>query len=435
MSDLIEKIKSDIQRYGLLRQAATVIVGLSGGADSTALLVALHSLGYRCIAAHCNFHLRGAESDSDALHAEKLARTLGVEFRLIDFNVTDYVSRQCRPVSVEMACRELRYNWFEQLRDEFDGAPIAVAHNSSDNSETLLLNLFRGTGISGLRGMRPQNDRHVIRPMLHCSRHEIEVYLADKGIEYVTDSTNLESVYRRNAVRNEIVPKIREHFPGADDGLTETIDNMLETSDFYFSVISEKRSAYTDINGDIAVRRLSEREPYSRLLLFEWLRPLGFSRQQTDAMIASATSTGKVFIAGDHKYVIDRGVLKAVKAPQKHEIAELFQITEHSVDEFAPERDAWTAYFDSTILSGTPLTISTWSKGDRIKPFGMKGTKKVSDIFNDAKIGADIKKAIPILRHGNDIVWIPGLRSTRLFNVTSASTRYITVRYIGPKLF
>lgn len=435
MSDLIEKIKSDIQRYGLLRQAATVIVGLSGGADSTALLVALHSLGYRCIAAHCNFHLRGAESDSDSRHAEKLARTLGVEFRLIDFNVTDYVSRQCRPVSVEMACRELRYNWFEQLRDEFDGAPIAVAHNSNDNSETLLLNLFRGTGISGLRGMRPQNDRHVIRPMLHCSRHEIEAYLADKSIEYVTDSTNLESVYRRNAVRNEIVPKIREHFPDADDGLADTIDNMLETSDFYFSVISEKRSAYTDLNGDIAVRRLSEQEHYSRLLLFEWLRPLGFSRQQTDAMLNSAISTGKVFIAGDHKYVIDRGLLKAVKAPQKYELTELFQITEHSVDEFAPERDAWTAYFDSTILSGTPLTISTWSKGDRIKPFGMKGTKKVSDIFNDAKIGADIKKAIPILRHGNDIVWIPGLRSTRLFNVTSESTRYITVRYIGPKLF
>lgn len=435
MSELIDKIKSDIQRYGLLRQAATVIVGLSGGADSVALLTALHALGYRCIAAHCNFHLRGEESDRDARHAESIARLLGVEFRLINFDVRVYISQQSRPTSVEMACRELRYAWFEQLRKETGAEAIAIAHNSDDNAETLLLNLFRGTGISGIRGMLPKNDREVIRPMLHCSRLEIESFLAGQRIGYVTDSTNRESIYRRNAVRNEVLPKIKEHFPVADKAISETLDNLLETSGFYSAIIAEKRAAYTTDNGAVALKSLAENEKYAPLLLYEWLRPIGFSREQTDAMIAAAAGSGKVFKSGEIKYIIDRGMLKRLRNIPEYTFSELFEITEHPVSEFNPVRDPWTAYFDADILTEGELSVRTWRPGDRIKPYGMKGSKKVSDIFNDAKIGIDIKTSIPMLCHGDDIIWIPGLRATRLFNVTSRSNRYIKLTFIGPKLF
>lgn len=435
MNDFINKIKSDIQRYGLLRQAATVIVGLSGGADSVALLAALRTLGYRCIAAHCNFHLRGEESDRDSAHAESIARQLDVEFRLINFDVREHISQQSRPTSVEMACRELRYAWFEQLRKETGAEAIAIAHNSNDNAETLLLNLFRGTGISGLRGMLPKNDRSVIRPMLHCSRREIESFLAEQQLGYVTDSTNLESIYRRNAIRNEILPKIKEHFPMADKAISETLDNLLETSGFYFAIIAEKRASYTTDNGSVDLKSLTENEKYAPLLLYEWLRPLGFSREQTNAMIASAAGSGKVFKSGEIKYIIDRGTLKRLKAIPEYTFSELFEITEHPASEFNPVRDPWTAYFDADILTEGELSVSTWRHGDRIRPYGMKGTKKVSDIFNDAKIGIDIKTSVPMLRHGDNIVWIPGLRATRHFNVTSDSRRYIKVTYIGPKLF
>lgn len=433
--DLIKKISADIQRYGLLRQAATVIVGLSGGADSVALLTALRSLDYRCIAAHCNFHLRGEESDRDASHAENIAAGFGIEFRKIDFNVDEYISEQTRSVSVEMACRKLRYDWFEKLLLEYEAEAIAVAHNSDDNSETLFLNLFRGTGISGLRGMLPKNNRHIIRPMLHCSRREIEEYLADNGIDYVTDSTNLQSIYHRNAVRNEILPNIRNYFPNLDKGIAETLGNMLETDEFLIDILSEKKACYTDGSGDILLKSLIEKEKHAPLLLYEWLSPLGFNRLQTESMIASANSSGRIFESGEIKFINDRGVLKRLKSTLDYSFKELFEITEHPVRDFSPVRDPWTAYFDSRILSEGELTVDTWREGDRIKPFGMKGTKKLSDIFNDAKIGGDIKSMLPILRFGEEIVWIPGLRASRLYTVTAETSKYITVRYVGPKLF
>ncbi|MDE7443098.1 MAG: tRNA lysidine(34) synthetase TilS, partial [Muribaculaceae bacterium] len=188
MHEFEHKIKQLIDSEGLLPDGGKVIVGLSGGADSVALLSALRALNYRCVAAHCNFSLRGKEADRDQHHAQTIAMQLDAEWRTVKFDTKSYM--QANGVSAEMACRELRYEWFNRLLEDAEAEAIAVAHHRDDNVETFLLNLLRGAGIHGLRGMKPRNG-HVIRPMLNCTRAEVTNYLSTKGLTFVTDSTNL----------------------------------------------------------------------------------------------------------------------------------------------------------------------------------------------------------------------------------------------------
>ncbi|MDE6577386.1 MAG: tRNA lysidine(34) synthetase TilS [Muribaculaceae bacterium] len=215
----IEKIvSSSLKDTGFKR----LIVAVSGGADSVAMLHLLSQCRVELIAAHCNFHLRGEESNRDADYVGKICSELGVKLETIDFDVEDYLAGHAG-VSVEMACRHLRYDWFFSLLSEFAADRVATAHNADDNIETLLLNLLRGSGTSGLKGMIPDNGK-VWRPLLSVHRKDIEAYLDDNNISFVTDSTNLESNYRRNFLRNEVLPLIREKWEGADKALDRSIE-------------------------------------------------------------------------------------------------------------------------------------------------------------------------------------------------------------------
>lgn len=214
------KISSAISRSGVKK----VVVGVSGGADSTALLVALCRLGVKAVAVHCNFHLRGEESNRDQAYVEELCSRLGVELLIEDFDVDGYISLNPK-TSVEMACRDLRYELFRRLKSEGGYDRIAVAHNSDDNVETLLLNLFRGSGVSGLRGMLPDTGE-IIRPLLELSRKDIEAYLSERGESFMIDSTNQCSDYRRNFIRNEVLPLVESRWKGAKNAINTTIENL-----------------------------------------------------------------------------------------------------------------------------------------------------------------------------------------------------------------
>ena len=211
---MLSTVQAYIAQHQLLRPAAPVIVGLSGGADSVALLHILTRLGYPCVAAHCNFHLRNDESDADADFAQQTAEALGLPFRRIDFDTADYAHQN--GVSTEMAARTLRYEWFETLRRELGAEAIAVAHHRDDNVETVLLNLIRGTGLSGLCGMRPRNG-HIVRPLLSVDRHQIVRWLADRHLPFCTDSSNASDVYRRNFVRLRLLPLMEQLNPSVRD--------------------------------------------------------------------------------------------------------------------------------------------------------------------------------------------------------------------------
>lgn len=434
MPSSVEKVRNYIaERHLFENDDRPIIVGLSGGADSIALCSILHSLGYQIICAHCNFHLRGDESDRDARHSKAIADMLGLQFVSSDFNVEAYLSAQS--VSTEEACRNLRYNWFESIRISFNAQKIAVGHNRNDNIETFFFNLQRGTGISGLTGISSNNNRLVVRPLLCLTRQEIEQYLHEQQLPFITDCTNLQSIYSRNKIRNIVLPNIRENFPNIDNGILTTIANMEEVSAAYHQFIQEKKSVYTDSKGNIDLKRLIDNESLPDLMLYEWLKSEKLTRSQARDIVTSHKSTGAIFQTSHASYIIDRGSLIRISEHPDNNIQPLdhyFSITTITVGEMSESPEHNCVYFNNSVLSGDPLTIRFWQKGDRIKPFGMTGSKKVSDIFSDAKISRVQKHHIPILCKGNEILWVAGLRRSSLFPVDKESSKeVIKVTYLS----
>lgn len=437
MDLLTSNIKASIRRDHLIADGDKVIVTLSGGADSVALLSVLVKLGYDCIAAHCNFHLRGDESDRDCQFAQSLAQSLGVECLIKHFDVAQYEHEH--KVSTEMACRELRYEWFEQLRQQYAPAVIAVAHHRDDNIETFFLNLLRGTGIAGLTGMAPRNG-HVIRPMLNCTRQDIEQYLADNGLGYVTDSTNALNDYRRNRIRNIIMPMLNEQFPGASQAIASTIEMLRDNESIYRSAIDNARTRYF-IDSTIDLEALITNEQKPATILFELIRPMGFNYTQASDIIASVQESGRQFFANQYIATTHRGsLIITARADSQHDeyAIDLTQATTEPINltvsikpnngSITRPTSASTIMLDASVIDGNPqFVLRHWREGDRIAPFGMKGTKKVSDIFTDAHLSIVDKQKVWLLTRNDEILWVIGHRTSRHYPVTPSSTHIITI--------
>ena len=228
-----------IEEKSLFFQKDKILVALSGGADSVALLRVLLALGYTCEAAHCNFHLRGKESDRDENFVRGLCNELNILLHVVHFDTQTYATKH--RISIEMAAREMRYEWFEKLRQECDASVIAVAHHRDDSVETFLLNLIRGTGINGLKGIAPLNG-HIVRPLLNVSRQDILQYLEHLHQDYVTDSTNLQDEYMRNKIRLNILPLLGELNPSVSESIAETANRLAETSLVYNKEMAEAKN-------------------------------------------------------------------------------------------------------------------------------------------------------------------------------------------------
>lgn len=423
-----------------------LLVALSGGADSVALLCVLLDLGYDCVAVHCNFHLRGDESNRDECFVHDLCRKRDVLCFVKHFDVPAYM--QAHHVSVEMACRELRYRWFEEMRREQRCAAIAVAHHLDDNVETFFLNLFRGTGVAGLSGMRPRNGR-IIRPLLCVGRHDIEQYLCEKGEDYVVDSTNSESDYARNKIRNKIMPVVRECFPAAEQGIKATMDNLSGCKAVFHQAIDAYRRRMVSRAGQcvrIDCALLADAADGKSTVLHELLMPYGFNSTQS-ALIGRAVATGRtgaVFEALGYVAEIGRGVIlihaRSECARDESEwrfsldrISDLPVNLSVSVVErdenFSFLRDGSIAYFDESILTET-LTLRHWREGDRFRPFGMRGSKKLSDYFTDHKFSLSEKRRAWVLCAGQKIIWLVGHRQGAEFSVSSSSKRVVVVKVV-----
>lgn len=441
ISSFQSQLAAAISAGRLLEPGRPVVVALSAGADSSALLAGLVALGYDCRAAHCNYHLRGDESNRDKRQAEALCASLGVDLYVRDFDVE---ARRCATgESVEMACRELRYAWFAELLDRLRAQAIAVAHHREDNVETLMLNLMRGSGMRGLAAMRPRNG-HVVRPLLGFSRGQIEDYLRARSIAWVDDSTNAESLFARNRLRNIVLPLLEQQFPGAAEGLLRSIACLADNCELFDALISEKREKYIKGN-ELRLADISA-EPRPAPLLYELLSPMGYNRAQTDSMLAAPMRSGPAFVAGHTAIELDRGIGRIVEADTRAasggeiEVSlarDVLQpigiaVTERSVAEFCPERDPRVAYFDSEMLHANHrFVLRHWLRGDRIKPYGMSGSKLVSDLFAQAKYSAEAKRKAWLLLCDSDVIWIPGLRSSRLYSVGPSTRRYITLRLMA----
>lgn len=426
-----------IRKENLLHSHAPVVVALSGGADSVALLAVLSRLGYDCRAAHCNFHLRGEESQRDMRHACAVCDKLGTDIYIRDFDVE--ARRRGTGESVEMACRTLRYAWFDDLLDRASAQAVAVGHHREDRVETFMLNLLRGTGLAGLTSMKARRG-NVVRPLLSFSRHEIEEYLASLGLSYVEDSSNLSDAHRRNRLRNHILPLIEELFPGAEDAILTTIGNLESADNIYRQAIKDKTNVYLTEAGIDLTALAHEKEATS--LLFEILKPLGFKHSQVCDMLATPEASGIRFFStdGDTLAELNRGTLELVSASRiatgeqysvdpRHDITEpvLITVSRGNIADFRSEGvKPSVAFFDAAIVDDK----ATWvlrhpRRGDKIVPFGSHKPKLLSDIFNNAKYSAAQKRNAWVLTRNGIIVWLPGLRNSATGTISPGAKEYV----------
>lgn len=436
---MLRRVEKFIEKKELLVPNAKVIVGLSGGADSMALLDILTLLGYTCIAAHCNFHLRGEESNSDAAFVKQWCKSTDIELTSIDFDTEGYAAD--KKISIEMAARELRYRWFEIIRQQYEAHAIAVAHHKDDSIETVLLNLTRGTGIHGLTGIAPKNG-YVVRPLLCLSRLEVENYLEERDIPHVLDSTNNETIYVRNFLRLNTIPELEKLNPSVKDAIFRTSDNITEAEKVYKRAIeNDICRVFSDNKIDIS-ELLKTASPQS--VLFELLSPLGFQSSVIDDILNSLEGvSGKVFYSNKHRLIKDREYLLLDKIGKGESQNEEFFIDKFSQEITIPvhlniklrendnyiEKAADKLYADVEKLT-FPLVLRKWKQGDWFVPFGMKGRKKLSDYFSDQKFSLKDKENCWILTSGDDVVWIVGERSDNRFRVTEETKNVLCVERV-----
>lgn len=435
---MLQKIKSYIAGKHLLKEDAVVITGLSGGADSMALLDLLTLLGYRCIAAHCNFHLRGEESDGDARFVKKWCKENDIEFTSIDFDTRQYAAD--KKISIEMAARELRYAWFEMVRRQFEAEAVAVAHHRDDSVETVLLNLIRGTGIGGLSGIEPMNGK-VIRPMLCVSRNEIEEYLKEREIPFRTDSTNKQDIYSRNHIRLNVLPMLQKINPSVSDAIFRTSENIAEAEKVYRTAISKDIGTVLE-DDRIYIDKL--RQTVSPVtVLYEILSPLGFRPSVIDDVKNSLDAlSGKVFYSPTHRLIKDRHYFlidKMDKSPSDSPVIYIDKVDQEisrpiclDIKLVGPPGTIRESkdflYADADKLS-FPLILRRWRFGDWFIPFGMNGKKKLSDFFTDEKFNLKEKEDAWILFSGDDVVWVVGRRPDNRFKITRNTKNVLLIQY------
>lgn len=424
-----KKIAQYIDNERLFPLNARIIVALSGGADSVALLRILHTLGYDCEAAHCNFHLRGAESDRDEMFVRKLCKTMRIPLHTIDFATEQYAIE--KKISIEMAARELRYQWFAEIKEKTKANVIAVAHHQDDSVETVLLNLIRGTGINGLLGIRPKNG-DIVRPLLCISRKEITDYLQNAKQEYMTDSTNLQDEYTRNKIRLNLLPLMQEINPLVKGHIIDTSNYLNDVNRIYNKGIEEGKQRVIE-KGDIRIISLLK-EPSPEALLFEILYPLGFNAAQTKNILAMLEGqTGKQFISKDGWRVVKDRELLLIDKKKKQEIPPFCLIKEEKeyTKDFIIPREKHIACFDTDKLIGE-INLRKWQTGDIFIPFGMKGKKKVSDYLTDRKFSIIQKENQWVLCCGDKIIWIVGERTDNRFRIDE-KTKKVTVFKMSEK--
>ena len=404
------KVSAYINKHKLLNANDLYIIALSGGADSVALLLLLKEGGFNVHAAHCNFLLRGSESDRDEAFCVDLCRRWGVELHSAHFATREYA--EAHKVSVEMAARELRYNWFEQLRRDIGAVGICVAHHRDDSVETVLLNMIRGTGLRGLTGIQPRNG-YVLRPLLCVSRDEIEHFLAKRGQKYVIDSTNLETDVKRNKVRLQVLPLLRTLNPAVSDNIQRMVENVAEAQIVLDSLLDNFKKHNT--------LELSELEKYgsSEYVIYEWLKNYGFNGTQARQVLEAETgkimssSQGYDVLKDRERLIIERTLkpFNPMRIPEEgmYVLDEKMRLSLRKCAAYVSKKP-FVATFDAQKVV-FPLTVRRVEEGDWMIPFGMRGRKLLSDLMTDRKMTVFEKRRQLVVVDAQDvIVWAVGLR-------------------------
>lgn len=439
---ILQQIKSCIVHKELFNSNHKILIAISGGIDSVVMAHALKELHFKIELAHCNFKLRGDESDNDQKFVENLAKVWNLPLHIKQFD-TNQISKELK-LNTQETARKIRYEWFQEIIEMHSFDVIAIAHNADDQVETVLINYGRGCGISGLHGI-PYKNGQIVRPLLNSPRIEIENYAKDNRLNFRIDSSNLEKKYTRNRLRHEVVPVLKKTFPNFLQNAINNTELILKQEQIYFSKVDDFRK-FISLNQDETVVDLLpfQEQKNGEIILFELLKKYSFSYRQIEKLLKQESiPSGQKYI--NHSFIAITHQSKLIIKPNSTvETASEYWIenpqeTEHlpfslTFEHLSPRHvqnlyllEANEIYVDTDKII-FPLCLRPWKPGDRIYPYGLKGSKKVQDLFSDLKMNLFEKQNVWILESDNKIVWIINIRADRRFNVDNKTEQIFKLR-------
>ncbi len=455
--NFIERFQDYGRRRRLIEDGNRIIVGVSGGADSIVLLDLLAKIrerrGLQLIVAHYNFQLRGSESDDDERFVATRAGHYGIEFFVERANTAEYARHM--KLGIQEAARNLRYDFFDKLLESSGFDRIATAHNADDNAETILLNLFRGAGVQGLSGIPVyRHDRKIVRPLLFALRREIELYAAEEGLEFRTDSSNEKDTYTRNFIRHRILPLVKEQ---VNPTVVQTLQRSAELFREMEAYISYNARASLDLvvtqrtaeEAHLSIPRLRSNptllQQHVVMLAAEQFAGKRLEFDQVNALLAltDGLTGSSLFLSEQHVVYRDRNelVMRKVEPAPAFKITVLpnrrYEFTRFKFSSELVRRDQLDTlgrpgyeFVDAAAVGDAGLVLRTWSDGDAFMPLGMHATKKISDFFVDAKIPVYEKHEFPILEtNKGEVVWLCGQRIDERFKITDGTTRVLKLEF------
>ncbi|MBP7496993.1 MAG: tRNA lysidine(34) synthetase TilS [Bacteroidales bacterium] len=439
---MLERFIAYIKKENLFNKEDRILLAVSGGADSVLMFHLFRTAGFDFEIAHCNFRLRGAESDEDENFVRDLAGKYAIPLHSISFNTKSYSKEN--KISIEMAARELRYNWFNELLISKSFKYVATAHNLNDLAETFFINILRGTGISGLRSILPKQN-NIIRPVLFASKSEITAFLDKNHYSYREDSSNKSIIFLRNKIRHNIIPVFNEINPNFIESLAETIDKIRDTETVFRYFVDRKKEKIVsnrDKQTFISIKKLKKLNP-GRLYLYEFLSAFNFNTSTVNQIYNSLNNlSGKQFYSPTHILIKDREQLVISEINRNKEEQNNFTITKgiekiifpiklkfnliNKTDEFNIIKDKKVAQLDADKLN-FPLTLRKWQQGDYFYPYGMDKMKKLSRFFIDNKLSLIDKQNIWVLCTGLQVIWVVGYRIDNRFRITDKTRNVLIV--------
>lgn len=433
---MVDRFIEHIRTKKLLDENRCYILAISGGMDSVCLGHLLLATGYNFVLAHMNFGLRGLESDGD----EAFVRDLAIQWGK-DIFVKKVLSELFEQggQSTQMTARQLRYEWFDQLLTENKYAGVLLGHHLDDQLETILLNLLRGTGIEGIYGMADKRST-ILRPLLPFKRSELKQFMVDNNYIWRDDSSNKKNIYKRNFLRNEIVPTIQRGFENGLDQLSYSFERIKDSGKAFFYLYQQWKASHIIVDSDQQRLQIDSIKnlPGKTTFLFYWLRDFGFQSSDMQGIIHALDSgeSGKSFLSSSHMLLLDRKeLLVSAIVPEWKQILVEKSAIEFSYpygrydilkydDQVQLDRDPENAMLDFDKMA-FPLTLRPWKEGDRFFPLGMKNSKLVSDYFIDSKISILGKKRAAVLLSGKEIAWVVGYRISDKFKCDDNTRRIV----------
>ncbi|MFI5218195.1 MAG: tRNA lysidine(34) synthetase TilS [Bacteroidia bacterium] len=439
---MIDAFKSFIKEKRLFSPEDKILLAVSGGVDSVVMMHLFYSCGFKFGVAHCNFQLRGKESDKDEQFVKKITKNFQANFFYRKFDTKKYAEKE--NISIQMAARKLRYAFFEEIRQKHKFNFISIAHHADDSSETVLLNLIRGTGIAGYHGILQKNKK-IVRPLLFASKEEIMDYATENKIKWREDASNKSDDYLRNNIRRSVIPKLKEINPSFSHNMHHHISLMSETESLYREYILQLKNDLLKKNGNNIFIEISELKKHRSVatLLFELLKDYGYNHETALEIFENIDSQpGKKYLSASHHLIKDRAQLILV-ASNPNEIKEYeimpgrtsfdweknrlilrkFTLTSDLKEEILSGNinDNNLAYLDADKIK-FPLLVRTWQKADYFCPLGMQHKKLLSDYFIDNKFSLAKKEKTWLLVSGNDICWVIGERNDDRYKITEDSS-------------